>query len=205
MEFFLFGTIWFWIASAVIIIGLITSVCKDSGVMSTVFSIGGLLFLQYVAKIDIIGYVNHHPLISAGIVGGYVVIGVVWMIIKWQLLLKSISYAYSTIREEWYEGAKLMPMFSGQTKEQVMLSFAKEGVAHAQRLSAKYGVKRVPLRVRDEYPTLFFWAFYWPVSVAITLLHDSVRKLFRFIITRLSGMMQIMSDKEFNKYQELYK
>lgn len=205
MTFFLFGTIWFWIVSAAIIIGLITAVCKDSGIFSTLFSIGGLAFLQYAAKIDIIGFVNHRPWASAGIVGGYVAIGALWMIIKWQLLLKSISYSYSAIREEWYEGAKLMPMFSGMTKEQVMLAFAKEGIAKAQWLASKYGVKRVPLRVRDEYPTLFFWAFYWPVSVAITVLHDSVRKMFRFIITRLSGMMQIMSDKEFNKYKELYK
>lgn len=205
MELFLFGTMWFWVASAILISGVIISVCSDSGIGATMCALCFALFLQYGAKIDITGSIIHHPFITIMAVIGYIVIGIVWMIMKWQFLFRAVASAYSTAREQWYEYMKSENMYPTETPEQLMASFPTRSQTSIMDIRRRFGVRNLPMRVRDEYPSLFFWAAYWPISFVITVLNDPIRKLFRTVIRGLSGIMQTMSDKEFNKYKELYK
>lgn len=205
MELFLFGTLWFWIVTGGLLIALVTSVCKDSGFFASLFLLISFLFLQFGARIDIIGAVEHHPALAVAAIAGYVAFGLVWMILKWQFLFRAVSQAYAEMREEWYNSIKGDGFYARKTKEEIIADFPTRGMSYISAVKKRFEVRSIPMKVREEYPTLFFWAVYWPISFVITILNDPIRKLFRSLIHGLSGVMQTMSDKEFNKYTELYK
>lgn len=205
MELFLFGTLWFWIVTSALVTALVTSVCKDSGFFASLFLLITFLFLQFGARIDIIGMAERHPALVVCGVAGYVAIGLAWMVLKWQFLFRAVSQAYASFREKWYEYSKDEHRYAGVSKAEMFSMFPERGASYIIGVQRKFDVRSIPMKVREEYPTLFFWAVYWPISVVITILNDPIRKLFRTLIHGLSGIMQTMSDKEFNKYTELYK
>lgn len=203
MEVFLVGTMWFWLATATVLIALGVSVFNDSGVFTTIFALVFLAFLQFLAKVNILGFAVHHPLLMVLFIAGYVGIGAFWMLLKWKLLLKAVSRKYSDLRTEWYNEAKSDRRYSGMSQDRLFEMFTNS--SSMSEIRKKFGIRGIPLKVRNEYPTLFYWAIYWPFSAVVTLLNDPIHYVFRSMIRGLSGIMQTMSDKEFNKYEELYK
>jgi hypothetical protein len=44
------------------------------------------------------------------------------------------------------------------------------------------------------------WMSFWPMSLLWTLLNDPIRKLFTEIYTRISGTLQKIADREYEKF-----
>lgn len=196
MEFLFLGSIWFWIILSGIFTGLVISVFQNSGIFSTIFIISMLGFLQY-SGLDIKGMIIHHPLIILGIVVGYIVIGMGWMLLKWKMMIVGLSSKFYQARDEWIERNKSGTAYLNKTNEQMKDLFSVNVDSFMSKDLAKAGIGYFPPNAKREYSLLFFWAAYWPVSFIITVLNDPLKKLFNVLIHGLSNFMQNISDKAF--------
>jgi hypothetical protein len=80
---FLFGTFWFWTLLAVAFLAITTlSEMAEPGKATTIVVIVALL-LQFFGKINVFGWLFHHPKEFLLFLFAYLLIGVVYSILKW--------------------------------------------------------------------------------------------------------------------------
>jgi hypothetical protein len=54
--------------------------------------------------------------------------------------------------------------------------------------------------VKEHKSRIMTWMSFWPMSLLWTLLNDPIRKLFTEIYTRISGTLQKIADREYEKF-----
>jgi len=138
------------------------------------------LAIQFFTTTDLIGYITHNPIdiIIGSVV--YLLIGVVYVWIKWYSFVHAAARKY----RDW-----MIENSSSYT------SIESSNSAAARSL----GYKFLPLKVSNYKQLIFGWMFYWPLSAAWTLLNDPIARLFNFIYHRIAGSLQKISDNAFNE------
>lgn len=186
MGFLLFGTLWFWILFAVatiLIIFFLEKALNDEyhdtggGVPSTIIILSCItLYYFFGSKQDVydfLAYMRDYPWFTLGRIVAYVGIGIIWSIFKWYFFLQNKKY-HLTKKIEDLGGVDL-------TTHEI----SESDIPQAKRNKAR----------------IISWMSYWPFSMIWTLINEPVKKMFRFIYTKIEGIFQKMSDSAFKDFK----
>lgn len=88
IELLAFGTFWFWLLVAAELVALFSCAKAERGWLATFSLLGFGAALQFISKIDILGFLWVHPIGVAGFVGAYLMLGLVWGAVKWRNLYR---------------------------------------------------------------------------------------------------------------------
>ena len=180
MGILIFGTVWFWIllvVSAGLIIWFLESALDETedyggGLFSTL-TIAAVFALYYFfgSREDVQAffiYIKDNPGFALARVGIYIGIGLVWSIFKWYFFL--------------------------QNKKEYLLKKFEEN--KSERWSP-ISERDIP-KAANNKNRIITWMSYWPLSAFWTLINEPVKKLFKFIYSKIESLYEKMSDSTFS-------
>jgi hypothetical protein len=198
---FAFGTLAFWLAM-VVLVGIISFFSEEDGVKATITLVLGALFLQFVAKFDILGFIRHEPFTLAFYGLLYVALGFGFACVKWWRYAKKQRRAYDKLRATFFrknkiEGNELPP----ELKES-FFAYLKESYKPNQRGDFRHysdasDADPVIPDITQNKAAFIRWMTYWPLNLLFTLLNDPVRRLFEWLYEVAGVKMQAISNHVF--------
>lgn len=201
LAFFALGTWGFLAALGAVIIALIVF-AEDDGVKATVTLILGALFLQFIAKYDLVTFAKEQPFTLLLYGGLYVVLGLAWSVIKWAVYVKAQRRSYDRIRREFctsrriHQGDNFTP---GEKKAwaEHLRSHYSDGRKTFKHYSSSDATIIIP-DVTENKAAIIRWMTYWPFSMLYTLLNDPVRRLFEWVYESVGVWLQGMANRAFS-------
>lgn len=198
---FVFGSIGFW--AAVLVLGAVmTFFSEEDGVKATITLILGALFLQFVAKLDLVGLIRGEPFKLAlyGLV--YVVLGFAFACIKWWRYAKKQRRQYDAIRGVFFkqyriEGDSLPPELKSKFLEKLKNDYEPNKRGGFRHYSDSGDADPVIPDITKNKAAFIRWMTYWPLNALFTLLNDPVRCLFEWIYEVAGKKMQAVADHVF--------
>lgn len=177
------GTIGFWIFT-IILTGIIWTLLEvDKPGWATFSMIVALTAFSFLGDFSIIDLVRNEPLKFVGLMGGYVIAGVLWSIAKWYFHVSSQARKYTEMKSNWMEICEIPP---------------KTIINDQQRkdfFSANYGAVTISTRpkAKRNKGRILSWMMYWPWSASWTIINDPVVRLFKEIYAKLSTVFDKIS------------
>lgn len=104
LEYFVFGTFWFWAICGLDFLALMIFVNQDKGFASFASLIVGIVFLNWIGQIPVFPFMFQNPKIFFMYILGYIIIGVFWSFIKYYFHLLKLREEYNRYKEsnrEW--------------------------------------------------------------------------------------------------------
>jgi len=181
--------------------------CEREGWATTIFSLGAALLL-FNYRMDIWEVISTNPWHTFGFIGGYILLGITWSIIKWRTLIKPFydyfekfksdyiskngddSIKYETDGSDWL---KWINHLSVNYKMREHKEFGTKYYFHSHDKPIDI-IEEIAPQAKDKKTLLTSWIAYWPASLAATILNDPLRKLFKWIYSLCSGIYDKMSD-----------
>lgn len=189
LELLVFGTIGWWVLTFVFIMSCIFCVEKVFWGWSTVCLVTYILFLQYIGKIDIFGFILNEPLTILGNILIYFIIGVVWSFVKWWLYIRRIVDKILLGKE----------LFERNSVEKDPQRKSKDWNYQCRLHNLKKPI------LEENKSRISMWIAYWPLSIITSLLEDFVKRIAREIVEALRKLYQSMVDKAFKKIEHITK
>jgi hypothetical protein len=190
-EIFVVGSPWFWLLLAAEAALLIAFIEWGKGWFATLSLVGTLALLQWLGDVNVLGFVNHHPLLLVLGVVGYFALGTVWSVARWWLHVREERLRYDEARADFCHDHEL----DGSIPE----SLQEDWQAYLK--SRKRRVEIRP-KARRHKGRILMWMAYWPWSMFWTILNDPVRKAFRFIFHHIHDYLQEISDNAFKGVEQ---
>lgn len=188
-----FGGTLFWVLMAAFIVIEVVSVFCENGVWSTAMIVVMLITLQ-LSGINLIGDATHHPIYSLSVIGGYAVIGIAWMFVKWWFFSNKVARAINAGFTEYKKS-------SSKTGQAAFVAFC--ATSDYRDILRRYNVplSDSPLSPSESanYRRLVYWVSYWPLSFILTMLNDPIVRLMEFIVERCGGLLHKISARALNK------
>lgn len=195
MTFFFLTTWWFWI-TVILFIDLIVCEATDSHIIGAVSIVVAALMYQFVADVNLVGYVASHPLHVVGFILGYFVVGAVWSVVKWALHVLDCRDKYRELKAKYEELPADCRDVEGPRHNDQYKSldhYIKNNLYYSKY---QYSFPPPP-KVSKHKKLVVKWIAYWPFSMIWSLIDDFVRRAAKAIYNFLSGFMQKISDKIF--------
>ena len=193
----MFGTIWFFIISSAWLITMFWCVESENNASSIIWTIIYLAFLQFLAKVDFLYTIFHHPLKAISYCVGYLIIGFSWSFIKWWLYVNSRASKVKEARFNFLNEHKrnlerkvdrcatidiqLIEVLKDITSE----TKVPPSLMDAWRKSSHYSLYVPRINDYDNNRRITLWVMYWPLSLIWSLINDFVKKLIRTIIMKI--------------------
>lgn len=181
-----FGTVGGWIILVAAIIIIIALVENDHEIWAFFSLVTTVALLYHMRLSDFSGFVIHHPYQLAAWVLGYFAAGAGYGVIKWTSFVRDLVERYNDNKAEWLRTHVTVVPNSITTSE--------EAFAFKSTLSAQLST---PPQVRAHKGDILTWMTYWPFSGLWWLFSNPVRRIFQFIYSHMSGVMQHISDRMF--------
>jgi len=197
MTFLLATPLLFILIAALIIAISVAVEVEREGWATTFFSISiALLFWHFWS--DIWGWVSTNPIDTVIFFGGYIVLGIVWALIKWKSYISSSARHFKFLGEQFdIEVGKIGDNWSrwieGLNKHKVKLK-VNTFPGFDTSDEPEDVIKKLTISSNNKKSIIVSWIAYWPMSIAATLLNDPIRRLMSFIYDRISGIFQKMSN-----------
>jgi hypothetical protein len=121
-----------------------------------------VLFLQFATPIKVFSLIIGNPLYTILVLAAYLIVGIIWSIIKFKLKMEKVKLKLKGLKEEYTEKYN-----SGETKE------SWEDWLSNLRWSA--GKELMELETYKK--EICAWIAYWPPSLVLVLLRDPIRKI----------------------------
>lgn len=176
-----FGTLGFWVFASVIIIMMLTCINFQKGAAATVVAAITILAFQFYGGYDIFGYVKHNPMSLLLYTGFYAVLGIGTGIFKWWRYVRNNRAKYLEAKTEYLSDHNSLDGWE-RYREQGnynAIKFLFEPVA------------------RRHKAVITMWMTYWPLVLIWTLINDPVRKFFKAVYERVSGLLESISHNAF--------
>jgi hypothetical protein len=153
-----------------------------------------LLFMQYIAKVDVLSSIIHHPGQAILYILGYFALGFVWSFVKWWLFVNTVADKYRDARAKFLEEhpPRMSAVPSSFRNSDDGLRRSWESVVYSQNLQ-----KPIVSKHKNK---ITVWIMYWPISAIWSLLDDFIKKMVRQIITAFQRFYQLISDRAFRKF-----
>lgn len=170
---------------------------ENSGWATTFFSISiALLFWHHWESIW--GWVSLNPIDTLIFIGGYILGGIIWSVIKWKSyisrparffeeLKKEFTTKHGKIGANWKKWIEILNYHAGKLNSHRYTFYEKDEPEDI--------VKKMTISARDKKQTIVSWIAYWPMSLMATLLNDPVRRFMSWIYEGISGLFQNMSNR----------
>jgi len=209
---FLLATPFLFVLIAALIIAISIAVeVEREGWATTFFSVSIVLLFWHFWT-EIWGWVSLNPLDTALFVGGYIVGGIIWAIIKWKSYISKSARVFNKLKTDfiakhgeigshWREWTRILGDNSKELKVWPTHFYEDDEPEDI--------IRKITISSGDKKSLLVSWISYWPMSIASTLLNDPVRRLMSYIYDRISGIFQRMSVRStkglgegMNKYEK---
>ena len=193
---FAVGSVWFFIASAVFLIFLFYCVEHEFSVRSGFIILGYFLFLQFICHTNLIGNIALNPVKTLIVIGSYFLIGFIWSIIKWWILVNRDALTYKRKRLAFLEDCKKVKrsdVFLGGVLS--LDTEVPEPLRGEWRRSLDFGFE-IP-RVHKNKNKISMWIIYWPTSLIWSLLNDFIKKAIDIMILKLRFIYDGMTKSAF--------
>jgi len=186
---FVFGTFWYWGFTSIWAILVIVSLDRENGIALFLELAIYLVFLQWIADVNIARYCLDHPINALLWCLGYLVVGVVWSFVKWYLKvsekaeelecekIKFLEEKKRIVKDRGFEIPKELNVNEITKKTKVPDKYADEWSSHV-----KY---KLP-KASESKALIAEWITYWPFSMVWAVLHDFIHRM----IKRLVNAMQ---------------
>lgn len=187
ITFFTLTGFWVWASLAVGAFFLGRSVYKESYGWATfdILTVAALLATTgNLPILDLWHWATQSPEVLAGVIFGYLLIGVAWALIKWKFTLRRLRSSFN----EWASEQGDL----SDVKNRLMIHLPPHlyGLSLTQEGKAQVRIGRYTSRIIG-------WMAYWPVSALLWLIGDFFADIYRAVYDRLAGVFQSMADNEF--------
>lgn len=180
---FILGAVGWWFVTVAIFILLLIFVDKIFWGWSTTCLIAYIMILQFVSKVDVLGFILHHPIKILLYIVGYFLIGTVWSLIKWWLYIR-------------------------KTLEKVLKNKLERdkrfGVVETTIEERRNDLEINKPTLDENKGRISMWIIYWPFSLILSLIDDFVKRIAHEIVELLRRLYQGMIDKAFNNTEKIY-
>jgi hypothetical protein len=180
MEFFQATGAIFWIIAVVAFLTIMVSVEYEAFGFTTGAFIVSAAVLIWTTGVNPLTWVRDNQMLLLEIIGVYLVVGIIWGVVKYAFFLKGVQQRLREFRAN--------RDITGPLPEQDRNTFFA---------NERYRIKSLPPKVRDSKKQIIFWMTYWPFSMPWTVINEPVKKFFNYVYHKLAGMLQGMSDRLF--------
>lgn len=183
-----------WVAGLSILVAMAILLENElEGWTTTLFSLG-LALMVFNFKTEIWDFLSQNPTQTLIFSLSYVLIGIIWSFIKWQVYVKNIFNKLKQIKKDFITE-------NGPINES-NLKFLNDKIRDARFRRAddnNYSIdidkadsleviaNKVAPMASKKKSVITSWISYWPVSVAATLLNNPFRRFFEWVYDNLSG------------------
>ena len=218
MEFIVFGGVIFWILTALLLIGMFSSIHHEKGSWATAGFVVYFIVLAAFGSFDLTGFILRNPLMLAVVAGGYFLLGIAWTFVKWHFFVSTQRRKFDGYKAEWLEGKGITDgQVPPELKEEwtdAARAYAKRGPddggewgnrrgRHAAYLSdenLRTGtqiVEAIKPKVSRNKGRIIFWMSYWPFSFLWTFLADGLLSAWEWVYHGIGKKLQKVSDSKF--------
>lgn len=202
-ELFVFGSIWFWALVAVEIIILFCCVEWENGIGATISVAVFMTILYFMGGMDFITYIKDNPWNIVIGAASYIVLGIMWGIVKWYLFVKDQLDDYEELKVKWLEehhritNTKVVP---ANLREE-WKSYLSRGQFRAwnDKRPPITGVAPDPKKHADK---IIRWMTFWVISLIWSIVNDFVKRIFKEIYKRIAGALYTMSLRAFSRTKQ---
>jgi hypothetical protein len=188
----LFGGGIFWALTALAAVFVIASIDGERPVYATGVITLYLAALTLFSTTNVFLWAYHNPLLIAYGIGGYILAGVIWSVVKWYFFVLNKADQYQKFRNGFMQELKIKEIITPEQK-----------AAMRNYLRSHHYDGSFPPKASENYKRIIMWMTYWPFSGVWTLINDPVKRAFKFCYLHLAGAMQAISNSVFKKYSEL--
>lgn len=212
-----FGGLWFWVTSAVFIIAMLAFIEYEKPITATLTVAAMIALLTMFSDINPISWVAANWKLALEYIGIYLVVGVVWAVVKWGFFLMNQRDYYEKLRADFFasenDEAERRNQVNSRMKAGVLEEVAlaptttitdenrKRFQDHIKSRTAYSANKKFPPQPNDHKARILLWMGYWPFSATWTLINDPLKRFWRFAYQRIIGLLGKMSEAVFSKYK----
>lgn len=129
----------------------------------------------------------------------YLLFGTVFMIVRWQLLCMKVAGIYEVLRTTYLKQNDITDIDQATVEQKRDL---KRRALDDYKIR-ELGITSLPMTVRDNLNRVTGWLVFWPFALTSFALGDLLVQVIDGVVRVFSGMMQRISDRQFNKFTEL--
>jgi hypothetical protein len=178
---FVIGSLWFWVAVVVFIIVEAILVEQEWGWWSFVTAAAFVGLLHWKGDLALFSWIAANPLMFAGILAWYVLVGCIWGVAKWTFHVKDSAFEYKETRRKFLQSNGIKDVnLNTRVPEELKIEWDQ---------SSRYG--RYRPQASDNKALIMMWMGYWPWSMSWSLLRDP----FKWIYNRLAGRLERISEE----------
>lgn len=176
-------SIWFYIFTLLLIILAIICEEYDAVEFAIILFLVYAVAIQFIAKINLFKWVIENPLHLLWIIPGYVVIALIWSVIKWWLFVTKIADKKRDVFIEFKRDRKITT--DTLTKRQKEEWNQHEPYSYTKPLFSENKRK------------ITVWAMYWPTSLIWSFLNDFVKRFFSTMVNHFRKLYEAITNKAF--------
>jgi hypothetical protein len=206
-ELFIVGSIWFWFLSAILGSFFLYNIFheKTLGATSSLIIYG--LVICFFGNFNVFSWVWDNPweLLKWG--GSYVILGVLWSILRWYLFNTKVKYAFNEIKTAFKKEHNI----TGDVPNELRGEWRRylngrhdewDSVARHYEWTAPVTIRSLEDIIpapRKYRRSIICWMTFWPLSVIFFLLHDFITGLFERLYQALSNVYGMITKSVFGK------
>jgi hypothetical protein len=163
------------------------------GWTTTLFSLG-LALMVFNFKVEIWTFLTQNPTQTIIFSLSYVLIGIIWSFIKWQVYVKNIFGKLKEIKKDFIaEYGPITESNLERLNNRIKTARFKRAddnnytVDISKNDSLEDVANKISPIASKKKSVITSWISYWPVSVAATLLNNPFRRFFEWVYDNISG------------------
>lgn len=190
LQFLFFGDALLWSLVSLVAFGvMVFLVERNNGVGATALAAVVLAALQLMTPLDPLHAFLAHPVVSAGAVIAYFLIGVGWGVVKWWAFCTALRDGYAELRADYMQRNGWAESDLNDTRRRDMVSTLRRQFEF-----------NLPPQIRQHKARTITWMVYWPMSLLWTALNDPIRRLYNWAYNVISDVLQSISGRAFAKF-----
>jgi hypothetical protein len=207
-EIFVVGEVWFWLLSLVLGGFFLVNLFHEKVLGATTSLIIYGLIITFFGNFNIFDWAWDNPGLMAQWAGTYLVVGILWSILRWYLFNTKIKWAYNEIRADFKKKHNITSTTIPNEYRSKWQTYLNSHHDSWERVTRYYDWRKpytieklddiIP-KSRDYRRPIICWMAYWPLSLVFFLLHDFISGLFERLYQILSNVYGMISTAVFGK------
>jgi len=157
--------------------GWATTLCS-LGIALWLWNFGGCIW----------GYISVNPLNTLGFIVGYVVLGIIWSIVRWNEHVKGVFRQFNNIKKDFLTKYDLKWPLDGDNLKNFIRILNKDSKTFYENMTIEEISKSLTPKASEKATVITAWISYWPVSLLGTLLNNPFKRFFQWIYSLVSGI-----------------
>lgn len=197
MALFMFGSIGFWLlCGAAMLMLLLLVEFERSWLAFATLAVTAMLLC--IANGAVLPMLMANPLLAVAGVGAYAMLGAIWSLVKWVLLVKDRKEKFLEEKVKRTNSAKLhFEKRVGREPDEKELNIEVVDYIHKHAGSRKDFGMPIPSHNKTR---IMHWMAYWPWSVVNSIVFDFVRRGFKHIYNLLADVYRKIAE---NIYKDI--